>query len=88
VQRDSANRFGHTTIIVPFTDAAKTRQSIITPHYAKGNGGLTKDSIALCHQVRAVDRLRLRTRLGQLSDTALHTVDAGLSAILDLKIDK
>ena len=86
VQRDSANRSGRTTIVVPFTDAANSVTSIIAPRFDKGDGGLIKASVALCHQVRAVDRIRLRTRLGALGTDALRTLGIGLNIILDLEI--
>lgn len=85
VQRDAANRAGRTTIVVPFTDAAERASSILAPHYGKGEGGLRKDSVALCHQVRVVDRLRLRARLGRLDETAMLRLCDGVSAILDLE---
>jgi mRNA interferase MazF len=84
VQRDAANRVGRTTIVVPLADATGHAESTIKPAFGAGAGGLRKRSLALCHQVRAVDRLRLRKRLGLLDGPAMATVDRGLLAILDL----
>ncbi len=83
VQREIANA-GRTTIIVPATDAAKQRPGIVRPLLRKGDGGLAKDSVALCRQVRVVDRLRMRRKLGILSAQALDSVSLGLVEILDL----
>jgi mRNA interferase MazF len=83
VQREIANA-GRTTIIVPATDAAKQTPGIVRPLLRKGDGGLAKDSVALCRQVRVVDRLRMRQKLGVLSPEALQAVSLGLAEILDL----
>jgi mRNA interferase MazF len=84
VQRDAANRTGRTTIVVPLTDAAGHTESTIKPGFGAGIGGLKKRSLALCHQVRAVDRLRLRKKLGTLDGRSMEMIDSGLLAILDL----
>jgi mRNA interferase MazF len=84
IQRDAANRTGPTTIIVPFTGAARTT-GLIAPVVSSGDGGLDKDSVALCHQLRTVDRLRLRTLLGRLSERSMLAICDGVSAILDLE---
>jgi mRNA interferase MazF len=84
VQRDVANRVGRTTIVVPLTDGAGHNESTIKPSFRAGMAGLRKRSVALCHQVRAVDRFRLRRKLGSLDAPAMATVDRGLLAILDL----
>ncbi|MGH7756423.1 MAG: type II toxin-antitoxin system PemK/MazF family toxin [Vulcanimicrobiaceae bacterium] len=83
VQREVANA-GRTTIVVPVTNAAKQSAGIVRPLLHKGDGGLTKDSVALCRQVRVVDRLRMTKKLGTLSPEALRSVSTGLAEILDL----
>jgi mRNA interferase MazF len=84
IQRDVANRLSRTTVIVPLTDATKHAPSIVSPLCRKGDGGLKNDSVALCAQIRAVDRLRMRTRLGALSGDSMRAVCDGLRIILDL----
>lgn len=84
VQRDAANERARTTVVVPLTDAAGQRTSVVKPLVRAGDGGLTKDSVALCHQVRAVDRLRFVRRTGALSRPALEAVGQGLVEILDV----
>jgi mRNA interferase MazF len=50
----------------------------------KGAGGLTADSVALCHQVTTLDRAKLTRRMGRLPDDLLAEVEEGLKAALDL----
>ena len=45
---------------------------------AQGDGGLSSDSVVLCHQMRVLDKGRLKQRLGVLSDAALLAVEARL----------
>lgn len=85
MQRDAANRAGRTTIVVPLTDARNTHVDIIRPLLRSGEGGLSKDSIALCRQVRVVDYLRLNKKLGSLSADATAAIGRGLLQILDLE---
>ncbi len=85
MQRDAANRAGRTTIVVPVTDAAEKQSDTIRPLLRAGEGGLTKDSIALCRQVRVVDDLRLTKKLGSLSKESTAAISRGLIEILDLE---
>ncbi len=87
VQRDAANQRARTTVVVPLTDAIRQRLSIVKPLVRAGDGGLTKDSVALCHQVRAVDRLRLVRKTGSIEKATLDAVSRGLAEILDLSRD-
>lgn len=85
VQRDAANRTSPTTIVVPLTDASGKTPSTIKPLVRAGDGGLAKDSIALCNQLRTVDRKRFVRKIGALSGPTLATIDVGLVEILDVR---
>lgn len=85
VQNDIGNRFSSTTIIVPLTDAAHIKTP--SPIYVlirKGDGGATKDSFALCDQVRTVDQRRFRSVYGTLSPETMSKLDAALLISLGL----
>lgn len=84
MQRDAANRVARTTIVIPVTDAAKHHPSIVQPLLAAGIGGLSKESIGLCAQVRVVDRMRMVKRLGHLPSDVIDSLGRGLVEILDL----
>ena len=85
VQRDAANKSAPTTIVVPLTGAAGRTPSIVSPLLRAGEAGLRKDSVALCHQVRVVDRLRLKRKTGRASSQAMRAIAEGLRQILDLE---
>ena len=49
-----------------------------------GEGGLWRDSIALCEQVRTLEKTRLTRRLGALSAEALRGIERALQVSLDM----
>lgn len=72
-------------IVVPMsTSGAQARRGLTAIHLAKGAGGLTTDSVALCHQVTTLDRSKLHQYMGTLSSSDLRRVEAGLRFAMDL----
>src|SRR5213593_1089063 len=68
-------------IVVPVsTSEAQARRGPTAVPLPSGAGGLTKTSVALCHQVTTLDRAKLTERVGALSASVLATVDGGLRA--------
>jgi mRNA interferase MazF len=49
-----------------------------------GAAGLTKPSVAVCHQVTTLDRAKLTRRIGTLPAELLNEVTRGLRAAMDL----
>ncbi len=84
VQRDIANSTSTVTIVCPLTDARRRAAGILNIFVPASEGGLSKNSVVMCNQVRAVDRKRLREHLGHLSPNSMEAIDRGLRAILDL----
>jgi mRNA interferase MazF len=84
VQRDAANRTSPTTIVCPIADAQGRKTGLTNVLLPSGEGGLTKESVALCNQIRTIDTRRLGKRLGVLSPALIASVNAGLRAILDV----
>jgi mRNA interferase MazF len=48
------------------------------------DGGLTKDSVALCEQTRLISKTRLKKRLGLLNNRTLSLLNSTLKITLDL----
>ncbi len=83
--RDSINAVYSVVIAVPCTTFRSGRR--VYPSQAvlrAGEGGLTVDSVALCEQVRALSKDRLKGRRGSLSSQALGTIEQALRIALDL----
>ena len=72
-------------IVVPLsTSSSQALRTQTVVHIPGGEGGLSRDGSALCHQVTTLDRGKLKQRLGKLSDAKLLEIERGLKAAMDL----
>jgi len=74
-QNDFINRFTTTVIAIPLTTNLRRASLPSCLFIAQGEGGLTEDSVALCHQVRVLDKSRLQRRSGELRLQVLNTLE-------------
>ncbi len=74
-QSDAINRFTTTVLTIPFTTNLRRASLPSCVRMSKGDGGLTSDSVALCHQLRALDQMRLRRKLGTVKQDTLPTIE-------------
>ena len=51
----------------------------------KGEGGLTKDSVGLCHQITTIDKGKLITHLGAISGDRLKVIEEGVKLYLEIE---
>ncbi len=66
-------------IVVPVsTSAAQARRGPTVVSLPEGVGGIPKQSAALCHQVTTLDRSKLSSYLGLLSETLLSDIGEAL----------
>ncbi|KAM3091592.1 type II toxin-antitoxin system PemK/MazF family toxin [Phormidesmis sp. 146-35] len=66
-QNDLVSQFSSTTIAIPLTTNQRRAALPICLLIKQGDGGLSQDSVALCFQMRVLDKTRMIRRLGQLS---------------------
>lgn len=66
-QNDIVSKFSTTTITIPLTTNQRRASLPICVLIRKGDGGLLQDSVALCFQLRVLDKKRLIKRLGSLN---------------------
>ena len=66
-----------TVVIVPLSSSPEPRPPIVVPTPSAGAG-----SVAICDQLRAVDKARLSRQRGQLSAVDLRAVEDGVKAVL------
>lgn len=72
-------------IVVPLsTSVAQAGRGPSAVLLSQGAAGLSKDSVALCHQVTTLDRAKLTRRIGELDSTELGQVEDGIKAAMDL----
>jgi mRNA interferase MazF len=79
VTADALNRARHTVVVVPLSTGPQPRPPIVIAVPSAG-----QHSVAVCDQVRAVDKRRLSHSRGRLTAADLRAVEDGLRRILDL----
>lgn len=83
VQGNAFNRSKiRTTVVVPLTRTVALASAPGNVLLAAGSAGLPHDSVANVSQIFAVDRERLRERVGQLSAAQLAAVLTGIDTVL------
>jgi mRNA interferase MazF len=85
VSRDAINNNSPVIVAIPITKA--TNKGRLYPSHVPfkaGDGGLLMDSVALCEQIRAISKTRVRQNLGKLTRAQMASVEAALKITLDL----
>ena len=84
LQDDSLGQVFATTIVIPLTTNLRRLSLPATLLLNAGEGGLPRDSVALCHQVQVRGKARLTQRLGELTLERLSDIEAELLKALGL----
>lgn len=86
MQTNAINRFTTTVLAIPFTTNLRRTALPSCILVAAGEAGLSGDSVALCHQLRVLDKTRLTKKLGELSAATLEKVENCVLFTLGIKI--
>ena len=70
-QNDLVSRYSSTTLSIPLTTNQSRASLPICLFIPQGEGGLAQNSVALCFQMRVLDKTRLIKKLGILSDSRI-----------------
>ncbi len=79
ITADALNRARRTVVIVPLSTGPEARPPIVVATPSAG-----PHAVAVCDQLRAVDRRRLTRASGRLSAADIGTVEDGVRRVLDL----
>ena len=79
ITADALNRARRTVVVVPLSTGPEVRPPIVVAAPSAGEG-----SVAVCDQLRAVDKTRLTQRAGELTQADLRAVEEGVRAVLRL----
>jgi mRNA interferase MazF len=86
VQNNASNRALRTTLVAPITKATNIKK--LAPTHAfleKGCGGIDKDSVILCDQIRVVDKQeRVLSRMGHLPKDVIQQINSTIEITFDL----
>lgn len=74
-QNNSISRFTSTFLVIPLTTNLRRASLPTCVRIDQTEGGLAEDSVALCHQLRVLDRSRLKRRLGSISERTLGAIE-------------
>ena len=75
-QNDLINKFTSTVLTIPFTTNLRRASLPSCLKVTKGEGGLTSDSVALCHQLRVLDKTRLQRKLGEVGEETMAAIES------------
>jgi len=75
-QNDAINRFTTTFLSIPLTTNLRRSSLPSCLTIPQGEGGLAKDSVALCHQLRVLDGARLLKKLGEVTKETLTEIES------------
>jgi mRNA interferase MazF len=73
------NKARRTVVVVPLSTSGKPRPPLVVPVNC-----LEKKVVAVCDQIRAIDKTRLVKEAGAMSVEDLEAVDEGLRQVLSL----
>ncbi|HOM98050.1 MAG TPA: type II toxin-antitoxin system PemK/MazF family toxin [Acetomicrobium sp.] len=83
LQNNVGNRHSPTVIVCAIT--GRTEKSNIPTHVRIGTAcGCSKESFALLEQIRTIDRIRLREKVGNLSGHEMERINQALSISVGL----
>jgi mRNA interferase MazF len=74
-QNDAINAFTTTVLAIPMTTNLRRASLPSCVRVAQGEGGLSSDSVLLCHQLRALDKTRLLKKLGSVGEPTMAAVE-------------
>ncbi|MBI2336447.1 MAG: type II toxin-antitoxin system PemK/MazF family toxin [Deltaproteobacteria bacterium] len=85
ISNNAANRRYHQVTVIPLTSQKIQEIEPFQVYVAAQESGLQKESKALAEQIRTVSKLRLGSRIGNLSTETLTLLEKAIQIHLDLK---
>ena len=83
VQNNIINEHSPTTIILVITSRSRIKKKYPTHIWIdKGEGGLIKDSVIQCEQIRTIDKRRITKKLGSVSSDCLKKIENAIKITL------
>ncbi|MFZ1978677.1 MAG: type II toxin-antitoxin system PemK/MazF family toxin [Bacteroidota bacterium] len=85
VSSNVINTHSKVVVVCPITDAVGKGESRIHIYIKSPEGGLKKDSLVSCIQVKAVSNERLMDKWGELKVETMQKIDLGMCEVLNLQ---
>jgi mRNA interferase MazF len=74
-QNNLINKYTTTILAIPLTTNLRRASLPSCVQISKAEGGLTSDSVALCHQLRVLDKTRLMRKPGTISPKTVSSIE-------------
>lgn len=84
VSIDLVNERSWIVMIVPCTSRMDRLKGPFRVAIQPPDGGLDRDTVAMVDQLRAVDRIRFRSRRGRLSDAVMEEIETAMGVLVGL----
>ncbi len=75
-QNNVINKYTTTILAIPLTTNLLRASLPSCVQISQGEGGLASDSVALCHQLRVLDKTRLVRKLGPVSPKTISSIES------------
>jgi mRNA interferase MazF len=85
LQNNRGNQHSSTTIVITITTKAKKRLPTHVPLKSDINTGLKSESVALCEQIRTIDKKRLDNRIGTVDENTLNKITKAVQISLAMQ---
>jgi len=84
IQNDVGNKYSPTVIVAAITSQIGKAKFPTHVEITAGDFGLTKDSVILLEQIRTIDKVRLKNKVGKLNEDMMKKVNQALLISLGL----
>ncbi len=84
VQTDALNKVHPSIIVCPLTTNVKLASQILRVHVKIGVAKVNEDCDVMIDQLRAIDKLRLIKKIGELPENLISKVKENIRIVLDL----
>ncbi len=84
VQNDVGNKYSPTVIAAAITSRMTKAKLPTHIDVVADNVGLAKDSVILLEQIRTIDKVRLKEKMGHLDDELMHHVNNAITVSFGL----
>jgi mRNA interferase MazF len=75
-----------TSMIIPLSTKPNPHSAATNVPIAMRGTGLPQDSLALCHQLRALDNRRLVRRIGEIGPEKMSEIETALAYLLEISL--
>ncbi|MEZ0536247.1 type II toxin-antitoxin system PemK/MazF family toxin [Caldicellulosiruptoraceae bacterium PP1] len=84
IQNDVGNKYSPTVIVAAITSQIGKAKFPTHVEISAGEFGLSKDSVILLEQIRTIDKIRLKNKVGKLSEEMMLKVNQAILISLGL----